>query len=310
MNELVRPRRLAPGRAGRRRRPQRAGARGTAPGGPRRTARLGSRPGRRPPCPGPAPRVRLPRRHGRRPRRRLPERLVRPHRGRRAVRPRRYGVQRMIDLLDWDALRAAGPKVFVGFSDLTVLARGHRHPPGTGHPARADGGRHRLPQERAGPGAPAGHPVRPRDGPAPSPPAARPWCPAAPAAPPSAAASACSPRNSAPRTPGPPPAADCSAWRTWARRRYRLDRYLTQLLRAGWLDGVRGCCSAPGRTAPTTPRCAPAGRPARRTRGAGRGERRLRPRRGALTIPVRGRGRAGRGGGHAHAGRAGAALTP
>ncbi|MEV5872852.1 LD-carboxypeptidase [Streptomyces sp. NPDC052101] len=32
-----------------------------------------------------------------------------------------YGVQRMIDLLDWDAMRAAGPKVFVGFSDLTVL---------------------------------------------------------------------------------------------------------------------------------------------------------------------------------------------
>ncbi|MEU2063225.1 LD-carboxypeptidase [Streptomyces sp. NPDC013455] len=32
-----------------------------------------------------------------------------------------YGVQRMIDLLDWEALRAAGPKVFVGFSDLTVL---------------------------------------------------------------------------------------------------------------------------------------------------------------------------------------------
>ncbi|WP_225826108.1 S66 peptidase family protein [Streptomyces naphthomycinicus] len=32
-----------------------------------------------------------------------------------------YGVQRMIDLLDWDALRAAGPKLFVGFSDITVL---------------------------------------------------------------------------------------------------------------------------------------------------------------------------------------------
>ncbi len=32
-----------------------------------------------------------------------------------------YGVQRMIDLLDWEAMRAAGPKVFVGFSDLTVL---------------------------------------------------------------------------------------------------------------------------------------------------------------------------------------------
>ncbi|MFF4690588.1 LD-carboxypeptidase [Streptomyces sp. NPDC001307] len=32
-----------------------------------------------------------------------------------------YGAQRVIDLLDWDAMRAAGPKVFVGFSDITVL---------------------------------------------------------------------------------------------------------------------------------------------------------------------------------------------
>ncbi|MGW1170225.1 S66 peptidase family protein [Streptomyces sp. NPDC002550] len=32
-----------------------------------------------------------------------------------------YGAQRMVDLLDWDAMRAAGPKVFVGFSDVTVL---------------------------------------------------------------------------------------------------------------------------------------------------------------------------------------------
>ena len=32
-----------------------------------------------------------------------------------------YGSQRMIDLLDWDALRAAGPKVFVGYSDITAL---------------------------------------------------------------------------------------------------------------------------------------------------------------------------------------------
>ncbi|MEU3894949.1 LD-carboxypeptidase [Streptomyces sp. NPDC045251] len=32
-----------------------------------------------------------------------------------------YGVQRMADLLDWEAMRAAGPKVFVGFSDLTAL---------------------------------------------------------------------------------------------------------------------------------------------------------------------------------------------
>ncbi|MFC8967822.1 LD-carboxypeptidase [Streptomyces sp. NPDC057094] len=32
-----------------------------------------------------------------------------------------YGAQRMVDLLDWDAIRAAGPKVFLGFSDITAL---------------------------------------------------------------------------------------------------------------------------------------------------------------------------------------------
>ncbi|MEU9387417.1 LD-carboxypeptidase, partial [Streptomyces sp. NPDC048279] len=32
-----------------------------------------------------------------------------------------YGAQRLVDLLDWGAMRAAGPKVFVGFSDATVL---------------------------------------------------------------------------------------------------------------------------------------------------------------------------------------------
>ncbi|MEU9101469.1 LD-carboxypeptidase [Streptomyces sp. NPDC048361] len=32
-----------------------------------------------------------------------------------------YGAQRMVDLLDWEALRAAGPKVLIGYSDATVL---------------------------------------------------------------------------------------------------------------------------------------------------------------------------------------------
>ncbi|WP_370415773.1 LD-carboxypeptidase [Streptomyces fradiae] len=32
-----------------------------------------------------------------------------------------YGAQRMVDLLDWDAMRAAGPKVLVGYSDITAL---------------------------------------------------------------------------------------------------------------------------------------------------------------------------------------------
>lgn len=32
-----------------------------------------------------------------------------------------YGTQRVLDRLDWDRMRAAGPKLFVGYSDLTVL---------------------------------------------------------------------------------------------------------------------------------------------------------------------------------------------
>ncbi|WNI28114.1 LD-carboxypeptidase [Streptomyces sp. ITFR-6] len=32
-----------------------------------------------------------------------------------------YGAQRMVDLVDWAAIRAAGPKAFVGYSDVTVL---------------------------------------------------------------------------------------------------------------------------------------------------------------------------------------------
>ncbi|MGY0019731.1 S66 peptidase family protein [Streptomyces sp. cg35] len=32
-----------------------------------------------------------------------------------------YGAQRMVDLLDWTAMRAARPKAFVGYSDITAL---------------------------------------------------------------------------------------------------------------------------------------------------------------------------------------------
>ncbi|WP_313896008.1 LD-carboxypeptidase [Streptomyces sp. YIM 98790] len=32
-----------------------------------------------------------------------------------------YGAQRVVPLLDWAAMRAAGPKVFVGYSDITAL---------------------------------------------------------------------------------------------------------------------------------------------------------------------------------------------
>ncbi|KQX50966.1 MULTISPECIES: LD-carboxypeptidase [unclassified Streptomyces] len=32
-----------------------------------------------------------------------------------------FGAQRMVDLVDWTAVRAAGPKAFVGYSDVTAL---------------------------------------------------------------------------------------------------------------------------------------------------------------------------------------------
>ncbi|MEU2235719.1 LD-carboxypeptidase [Streptomyces vietnamensis] len=32
-----------------------------------------------------------------------------------------FGAQRMVDLVDWTAIRAAGPKAFVGYSDVTAL---------------------------------------------------------------------------------------------------------------------------------------------------------------------------------------------
>jgi muramoyltetrapeptide carboxypeptidase len=35
-----------------------------------------------------------------------------------------YGAQRLTGLLDWAAIRAAGPKVFVGYSDVTALHEG------------------------------------------------------------------------------------------------------------------------------------------------------------------------------------------
>ncbi|WP_033287940.1 S66 peptidase family protein [Amycolatopsis jejuensis] len=39
-----------------------------------------------------------------------------------------YGAQRMVDLVDWRALRAAGPKVLAGSSDVTALHRAvHTH---------------------------------------------------------------------------------------------------------------------------------------------------------------------------------------
>ncbi len=59
-----------------------------------------------------------------------------------------YGAQRMIDLLDWPAMREARPKVFVGYSDITALHEAFAtqlgvvtvHGPLTGFPSFSDGG--------------------------------------------------------------------------------------------------------------------------------------------------------------------------
>lgn len=50
-----------------------------------------------------------------------------------------YGAQRLVDLLDWDLLAAAGPKLLVGFSDVTALleAFGHQLGLATIHGAHA-----------------------------------------------------------------------------------------------------------------------------------------------------------------------------
>ena len=152
-----------------------------------------------------------------------------------------YGAQRMVDLLDWDAMRAAGPKVFVGFSDITALHEAFATRPGLVTLHGPDGGGRRLHQERAGPGASAGHPVRAGVGAhdrAPN--GTRAGARAGPGRHPRRLPQ---PARRRPRHPARPrlrPGRAAAASRTSARRPYRLDRILTQLLRAGWLDGVAG----------------------------------------------------------------------
>ncbi|NUS18108.1 MAG: LD-carboxypeptidase [Streptomyces sp.] len=155
-----------------------------------------------------------------------------------------YGTQRMADLLDWDAMGRAEPKAFVGFSDVTVLHEAFAtrlgvatlHGPMPGTPAfLADpAGREHLrrtllaPEDvqvlRALPGAP----------------------PAAALVPGRATgvtmggclsllASDLGTRSGRPSAAG-----GILLLEDTGEEPYRLDRFLTQLLRAGWLDGVAG----------------------------------------------------------------------
>ncbi|MFE5219854.1 MULTISPECIES: LD-carboxypeptidase [unclassified Streptomyces] len=150
-----------------------------------------------------------------------------------------YGVQRMVDLLDWEAMRAAGPKVFVGFSDITVLheAFATRLGLATLHGPMAAGidfVKNTRAQEhlRATLFAPETVRTIASGGTALVPGRARGvtlggclCLLAAELGTPHARASA---------------AGGLLCLEDVGEETYRLDRYLTQLLRAGWLDGVRG----------------------------------------------------------------------
>ncbi|MFG2126305.1 LD-carboxypeptidase [Streptomyces sp. NPDC048751] len=150
-----------------------------------------------------------------------------------------YGAQRIVDLLDWDALRAAGPKVLVGFSDVTALHEAFAVRLGlvTLHGPMAAGVdflKNARAQEhlRATLLAPETVRVISSGGRALLPGRAR-----------GVLLGGCLCLLAAERgTPHARASADGGllCLEDVGEETYRLDRYLTQLLRAGWLDGVRG----------------------------------------------------------------------
>ncbi|KUN89714.1 LD-carboxypeptidase [Streptomyces bungoensis] len=150
-----------------------------------------------------------------------------------------YGVQRMADLLDWEAMRAAGPKVFVGFSDITALheAFATRLGLATLHGPMAAGVdfvKNERAQEhlRATLFAPETVRTIASGGTALVPGRAR-----------GVTLGGCLCLLAAELgTPHARPSASGGllCLEDVGEETYRLDRYLTQLLRAGWLEGVRG----------------------------------------------------------------------
>ncbi|MFI8533293.1 LD-carboxypeptidase [Streptomyces aquilus] len=150
-----------------------------------------------------------------------------------------YGVQRMIDLLDWEAMRAAGPKVFVGFSDITALHEAFANRLGlvTLHGPMAAGIdfiKNARAQEhlRATLFAPETVRTIASGGTALVPGRAQ-----------GVTLGGCLCLLAADLgTPHARPSArgGLLCLEDVGEETYRLDRYLTQLLRAGWLDGVRG----------------------------------------------------------------------
>ncbi|MBD0841644.1 LD-carboxypeptidase [Streptomyces sp. TRM68416] len=150
-----------------------------------------------------------------------------------------YGVQRMADLLDWEAMRAAGPKVFVGFSDITALheAFARRLGLATLHGPMAAGIdflKNARAQEhlKATLFAPESVRTITSGGRALVPGRAR-----------GVTLGGCLCLLAAELgTPyaRPSAASGLLCLEDVGEETYRLDRYLTQLLRSGWLDGIRG----------------------------------------------------------------------
>ncbi|MEU0598630.1 LD-carboxypeptidase [Streptomyces sp. NPDC006393] len=150
-----------------------------------------------------------------------------------------YGVQRMVDLLDWDAMRAAGPKVFVGFSDITALHEAFAgrlglvtlHGPMT---AGVDFVKNTRAQEHLK--ATLFEPETVRT-------IASGGTTLVPGRARGVTLGGCLALLAADLgTPAARPsgAGGLLCLEDVGEETYRLDRYLTQLLRAGWLDGVRG----------------------------------------------------------------------
>jgi muramoyltetrapeptide carboxypeptidase len=148
-----------------------------------------------------------------------------------------YGSQRMLDHLDWTVLRAAGRKHLVGFSDLTALH--HRlgrelgqvtiHAPGAAAVGQLRDGPtaealRRLLHEAPAPGTllAAGRMLVPGSA------AGRLW------------GGNLSVLASDVGVEPPPVGPSVLVLEEVGEPAYRVDRWLTQLRRAGWLDGVRG----------------------------------------------------------------------
>jgi muramoyltetrapeptide carboxypeptidase len=150
-----------------------------------------------------------------------------------------YGVMRMVELLDWEAMRAAGPKVLVGFSDVTALHEAFAARLGLvtlygPMAAGADFIKNARAQEHLKATLFAPETVRTiaSGGTALVPGRAR-----------GVTLGGClcllaSELGSAHARTGARGGLLCLE--DVGEETYRLDRYLTQLLRAGWLDGVRG----------------------------------------------------------------------